>query len=105
MAVAFDPTPRLAPVPAELERELDRQPAVRAAFEALVPSRQKEISRYLSSGKTSTTRERNVEKVVDFLLGKGPPGLVVLTGARSEKQRTAKTRATKKRASRKRAPE
>jgi hypothetical protein len=89
LSVAFDPEPRLEPVPAELERELARQPDARTAFEALVPSRQKEISRYLGSARTSATRERNVEKVIDFLLGKAPPGLVVLTGARRAERPTA----------------
>jgi hypothetical protein len=101
LRVAYDPEPRVQPMPAELESALARQPAARAAFEALVPSRQKEISRYLSGAKTVATRDRNVEKVIDFLLGKAPAGLVVLTGRRNEKrapqQRPAKKRSAKPR--------
>jgi hypothetical protein len=98
LRVTHDPEPRVERVPAELQRELARHPAARTAFEALVPSRQKEISRYLGSGKTSATREKNVALVIDYLLGKAPPGLVVLTGARSGKRRTAKQRTVRKRA-------
>jgi hypothetical protein len=81
LRVLYDPAPRPEPVPAELERALAEQPRARTAFLALSPSRRKEISRYLNAAKTTATRERNVAKVVGFLLG-DEPQLVVLGGQR-----------------------
>ncbi len=78
LGIAFDPAPRLEPLPIELDRALDAEPQARIAFAALTPSRRKEISRYLSSAKTDVTRTRNVAKVIAYLLGNEPPGLVVL---------------------------
>ena len=41
-------------------------------FDALPPYLQKEILRYISFLKTDASVERNVDKAIDFLLGKGP---------------------------------
>jgi hypothetical protein len=87
LAVQHDPTPRREPMPAALERALDEHPDARAAFDALAPSRKKEIQRYLGSAKTTITRTRNVDKVIAHLEGKQPPGLAVLK-ARSKPKPT-----------------
>jgi hypothetical protein len=78
ISVDHDPTPRREPMPAALERALDEHPDARAAFNALPPSRKKEIQRYLGSAKTTTTQTRNIAKVIDHLRGEQPPGLAVL---------------------------
>lgn len=79
LAVAFDPSPRVEPMPAHLRRALAKDARAKAAFAALVPSRRKEIQRYLGSAKTEATLERNVEKVIAYLKGEAPPGLAVLS--------------------------
>jgi bacteriocin resistance YdeI/OmpD-like protein/uncharacterized protein DUF1905 len=81
LSVDFDPTPRVEPMPPELELAFAEDGAARAAFEALVPSRKKEILRYLNQAKTRTTLHRNVGKVIAFLLGREPPGLAALARA------------------------
>jgi hypothetical protein len=74
LSVDHDPTTRREPMPAAL----DEHPAARAAFNALPPSRKKEIQRYLGSAKTTTTQTRNISKVIGHLRGEQPPGLAVL---------------------------
>lgn len=65
----FDPAPRTVPMPPLLEKALTKNKPAKAAFEALAPSRQKEILRYLGSMKAEESLARNVEKVVKQLLG------------------------------------
>jgi hypothetical protein len=82
LSVEFDPSPPVEPMPSELRRSLAEHPDAKAAFEALPPSRKKEIQRYLNSAKTEATRSRNVAKVIAFLRGEEPAGLAVLTARR-----------------------
>ena len=42
----------------------------KSKFDKLSPSMQKEMVRYISSLKTEESRNRNIEKAIDFLLGK-----------------------------------
>ena len=59
-------------VPAELQSKLDRIPALKTAFEALTPGRQRGYLYYFSQPKTSKTREARVEKYIPQILdGKG----------------------------------
>ena len=46
----------------ELQHRLEADPALRAAFEALTPGRQREYNLYFSDAKQATTREARVEK-------------------------------------------
>jgi hypothetical protein len=78
LSVEYDPEPRIEPMQRRLKLALAAEPAARSAFDALAPSRQKEILRYLNQAKTDATRERNVGKVVRFLLGEEPAGLAAL---------------------------
>lgn len=55
-------------VPAEFRRELERDPALKRAFEALTPGRQRGYLLYFSAPKQSKTREARVEKSVDRIL-------------------------------------
>nr|WP_199000829.1 YdeI/OmpD-associated family protein [Flavobacterium sp. ASV13] len=56
----------------EFQNKLDQNPALKTAFEALTPGRQRAYLLHFSSPKQSKTREARVEKVMDQILeGKG----------------------------------
>jgi uncharacterized protein YdeI (YjbR/CyaY-like superfamily) len=62
----------LEPIPEELQNKLDKIPALKAAFEALTPGRQRGYILYFSGAKQSKTRESRVEKCMPQILkGKG----------------------------------
>jgi uncharacterized protein YdeI (YjbR/CyaY-like superfamily) len=59
-------------MPDEFQYKLDKIPALKAAFEALTPGRQRGYLLYFSSAKQSKTREERVEKYIPQILdGKG----------------------------------
>jgi uncharacterized protein YdeI (YjbR/CyaY-like superfamily) len=59
-------------VPAEFQYKLDHIPALKTAFEALTPGRQRGYLYYFSQPKQSKTREARVEKYIPQILsGKG----------------------------------
>ena len=59
-------------IPEELQNKLDEIPALKAAFEALTPGRQRGYIFYFAGAKQSKTREARVEKCVPQILkGKG----------------------------------
>ena len=58
--------------PEEFQKKLDENPALKAAFEALTPGRQRAYNLYFSAPKQSKTRVSRVEKCVQQILnGKG----------------------------------
>ena len=60
------------PIPEELQNKLDEIPALKAAFAALTPGRQRGYILYFSGAKQSKTRESRVEKCMQQILnGKG----------------------------------
>jgi uncharacterized protein YdeI (YjbR/CyaY-like superfamily) len=60
------------PIPEELQNKLDEIAALKAAFEALTPGRQRGYILYFSGAKQSKTRESRVEKCMPQILnGKG----------------------------------
>jgi len=60
------------PIPEELQKKLDEIPALKTAFEALTPGRQRGYVLYFSGAKQSKTRESRVEKwLPQILKGKG----------------------------------
>jgi uncharacterized protein YdeI (YjbR/CyaY-like superfamily) len=60
------------PIPKELQNKLDEIPALKAAFGALTPGRQRGYILYFSAAKQSKTRESRVEKCMRQILnGKG----------------------------------
>jgi uncharacterized protein YdeI (YjbR/CyaY-like superfamily) len=77
--IEFDPEPRIEQIHPRLLRALSRNKRAKAAFESLTPARRKEILRYLNSIKTEASIERNVEKVIQYLLGEKPEGMRALT--------------------------
>jgi uncharacterized protein YdeI (YjbR/CyaY-like superfamily) len=58
--------------PQEFQKKLDKIPALKAAFDALTPGRQRAYNLYFSAPKLSKTRESRVEKCIQQILhGKG----------------------------------
>ena len=59
-------------IPEELQKQLDAIPALKTAFEALTPGRQRAYLLHFSAPKQSKTRESRVEKCLQQILnGKG----------------------------------
>ena len=59
-------------IPEEFKKKLDEIPALKTAFDALTPGRQRGYLLYFSGAKQSKTRESRVEKCVQQILkGKG----------------------------------
>jgi len=59
-------------IPEEFQNKLDRKPALKKAFNALTPGRQRQYIFYFSQPKQSKTREARVEKYLQQILdGKG----------------------------------
>ena len=59
-------------IPEEFQKKLDKIPALKTAFEALTPGRQRAYILYFSAPKQSKTRESRVEKCMQPILkGKG----------------------------------
>jgi uncharacterized protein YdeI (YjbR/CyaY-like superfamily) len=59
-------------VPEEFQNTLDKNPALRKAFKALTPGRQRGYLLYFSAPKQAKTRESRIEKYVpQILVGKG----------------------------------
>ena len=70
LKVKFKKNPE--PIPEELQNKLDDIPALKTAFAALTPGRQRAYILYFSAPKQSKTRESRVEKCVRQILnGKG----------------------------------
>ena len=70
LEVKFKKNPE--PIPEELQKKLDEIPALKAAFDALTPGRQRAYILYFSGAKQSKTRESRVEKCMPQILnGKG----------------------------------
>lgn len=60
------------PVPDEFQARLDQMPALKTAFEALTPGRQRAYLLYFSAAKQSVTRASRIDKSVPRILdGKG----------------------------------
>src|ERR1035437_9661043 len=58
--------------PEEFQNKLDENTALKSAFEALTPGRQRAYNLYFSAPKQSKTRESRVEKCIPYILnGKG----------------------------------
>jgi uncharacterized protein YdeI (YjbR/CyaY-like superfamily) len=58
--------------PEEFKKKLDKNPALKTAFAALTPGRQRAYNLYFSAPKQSKTRESRIEKCIQQILeGKG----------------------------------
>jgi uncharacterized protein YdeI (YjbR/CyaY-like superfamily) len=70
LRVTFKRNPE--PVPVEFQRKLDEMPALKTAFEALTPGRQRAFILHFSAPVQSKTRESRIEKCLpQILAGKG----------------------------------
>jgi uncharacterized protein YdeI (YjbR/CyaY-like superfamily) len=70
LKVNFEKNPEL--IPEELQNKLDEIPALKTAFAALTPGRQRGYILYFSAAKQSKTRESRVERCMQQILkGKG----------------------------------
>ena len=59
-------------IPGEFQKKLDKSPALKTAFKALTPGRQRGYLLYFSAPKQSKTRESRIEKYLKQILnGKG----------------------------------
>jgi uncharacterized protein YdeI (YjbR/CyaY-like superfamily) len=71
LKVDFKTTEEFA-IPEEFENQLRAKPALKKAFDALTPGRQRGYLLYFSAAKQSKTREARVEKCIPKILdGKG----------------------------------
>ncbi|MEP7265813.1 MAG: YdeI/OmpD-associated family protein [Bacteroidota bacterium] len=70
ITLEYDSAERTVPVPEALINALKKNKKAKVIFDSLIPSRKKEISRYIASLKTEESIGRNVEKAIQFLLGK-----------------------------------
>jgi len=71
LTIAFDPEERTVNMHPKFLRALAENPAAKQAFEALIPSRRFEIIRYIAQLKTEESVDRNVQKAILHLEGKG----------------------------------
>jgi hypothetical protein len=70
LSIDYDPEPRvIAPLPAFI-KALNKNKEAKLVFDSLPPSRKTEITRYLTNLKTEKAREKNLLRVINFLLGK-----------------------------------
>lgn len=67
---SYDPADRSIPVLEKLRKALAKNKEAKKVFDALSPSLQAELSRYLNGLKTEECVERNIVRAVNFLLGK-----------------------------------
>lgn len=71
ITIEHDPTDRSIEPHPKLAKALAQNTKAKAAFDSLSPSGQKEIVRYISRLKTEPSIDKNVQKAIAFLLGKG----------------------------------
>lgn len=69
--VCFDPSDRAITPHPKLLAMLESNPAAKKVFDDMAPSRQHEIVRYIDNLKTDESVDRNVDRALDFLLGRG----------------------------------
>lgn len=65
--VALDTAERAVELPSELASALAEDPAAHAAFEALAPSKRKEMARSIAEAKAAETKQRRLEKALTQL--------------------------------------
>lgn len=71
LSIQFDSSDRSIQPHPKLTEALANDAEAQSVFDQLSPSMQKEIVRYIANLKTEESIQRNVEKAIGFLLGKG----------------------------------
>jgi hypothetical protein len=69
--IVYDPIKRISPIHPKFEKALKENKQAKEIFDSLRPSLQLEITRYFGFLKTEEAVDRNVNKAIQFLLGKG----------------------------------
>lgn len=64
VTLELDTAPRVLPVPADLQKALDKDPKAKKVFEALSYSRKQRLVIPVEKGKTQETRARNIAKAI-----------------------------------------
>ncbi|WP_032406156.1 YdeI/OmpD-associated family protein [Rhodococcoides fascians] len=67
VTIELDDEPRTVELPGELATALNADPAVRAAFDVLSPSKRKEHARSVADAKRADTRDRRIASIVEAL--------------------------------------
>lgn len=70
VAIEFDPSDRTITPHPKWVQALANNTKAKEVFDGLIPSRQKEIVRYISNLKTEKSVDRNITRAINFLLGK-----------------------------------
>lgn len=70
VTIEYDPLDRSIKPHPKLIEALKNNSEAKSKFENLSPSMQKEIVRYIASLRTEESRNRNIERAINFLLGK-----------------------------------
>ncbi len=70
IGIEFDPVERIIPMHPKLTAALANNAEAKQVFDSLRPSMQKEIVRYISFLKSEEAVDRNVERAMQFLVGK-----------------------------------
>lgn len=68
--IEYDPEERIIPIHPKLSVALKNNPEAKRVFKEVSPSLRKEIIRYISFLKSEEAIERNVNRAINFLLGK-----------------------------------
>lgn len=72
VSLSFDPVARITPMRPEFRKALKANKKAKARFDALPPSRRKEILRYLNNLKSAEALTRNIRKSIAMLAGSKP---------------------------------
>ncbi|GHV09459.1 hypothetical protein FACS189485_22100 [Spirochaetia bacterium] len=71
LTIVFDTIERTIIPNKKFIETLEKNIYAKKAFDELSPSRKHEIIRYISSLKTETSIDKNIERAINFLMGKG----------------------------------
>ena len=66
--IDFDPEARIIPIHPKLQKALKQNSEAKAVFDKLVPSRRKEILRYINALKSEESVDKNIKKVITQLI-------------------------------------
>ena len=70
ISVEFDSESREIEAPEKFKQVLNENYEAKSVFESLTASKKLEIVRYLANLKSEETREKNIKRAIQFLLGK-----------------------------------
>ncbi|HSZ87564.1 MAG TPA: YdeI/OmpD-associated family protein [Puia sp.] len=68
--ISYDPSERTTPMHPKLKAALEKNKKALTEFNKQIPSRKKEIMRYINSLKTEESLERNIKRAIGSLTGK-----------------------------------